>query len=100
MNFNDMKISTRLILGFGVLALLIALMGGIALVKTSVVDEDLEKLVENQIPKVITLFEVKGEINLVARATRNLVITSDPGEIPKEVARIQEARKHISLRLE
>jgi methyl-accepting chemotaxis protein len=100
MNFNDMKISTRLILGFGMLALLIALMGGIALVKTNVVEADLEKLVENQIPKVVTLFEIKGEINIVARATRNLVIMSEPTELPKEVAKILESRKQISLRLE
>ena len=30
MNFNDMKISTRLILGFGMLGLLTALLGGIS----------------------------------------------------------------------
>ena len=100
MNFNDMKISTRLILGFGMLALLIALLGGIALVKTNVVDGDVVELVDDRLPKMVAMFEVKGEINQVARSTRNLVITTDPTEIPKELARIQEARKQISQRLD
>ena len=100
MNFNDMKISTRLILGFGMLALLIALMGGIALVKTNVVDGDVVKLVDDRIPKVITLYEIKGELNNVARATRNMVIRVDPAEIKREIAGIEEARKQIGDRLQ
>jgi methyl-accepting chemotaxis protein len=100
MNFNDMKISTRLILGFGMLALLIALMGGIALVKTNVVNGDVVKLVDDRIPKVITLYEIKGELNNIARATRNMVIRVDPAEIKREIAGIEEARKQIGDRLQ
>ena len=100
MNFNDMKISTRLILGFGMLALLIALMGGIALVKTNVVDGDVGELVDDEIPKVITLYEIKGDLNNVARATRNMVIRVDPAEIKREIAGIEEARKQIGDRLQ
>jgi methyl-accepting chemotaxis protein len=100
MNFNDMKISTRLVLGFGLLAMLITLMGGIALVKTNVVEDDVVKLVEDRIPKVISLFEIKGELNNVARATRNMVIRVDPTDIKKEIAGIEEASKQISDRLQ
>ena len=100
MNFRDIKISTRLILGFGLLALLIALMGGIALVKTNVVNDDVVKLVDDRIPKVITLYEIKGELNNIARATRNMVIRVDPAEIKREIAGIEEARKQIGARLQ
>jgi methyl-accepting chemotaxis protein len=100
MNFSDLKISARLILGFGMLTLLIALMGGIALVKTNVVDGDVVKLVDDRIPKVITLYEIKGELNNVARATRNMVIRVEPADIKKEIAGIEEARKQIGDRLQ
>ena len=100
MNFSDLKISARLILGFGMLTLLIALMGGIALVKTNVVDGDVVKLVDDRIPKVITLYEIKGELNNIARATRNMVIRVDPAEIKREIAGIEEARKQIGDRLQ
>ena len=100
MNFSDLKISTRLILGFGMLTLLMALMGGIALVKTNVVDGDVVKLVDDEIPKVIALYEIKGELNNIARATRNMVIRVDPAEIKREIAGLEEARKQIADHLQ
>jgi methyl-accepting chemotaxis protein len=96
MNFADMKISTRLILGFGMLALLIGLMGAISAVKITAVGELVEKLVNDRIPKVVSLYEAEGEINKVARATRNMVILTDAAEIKQEGARIAEARNKIS----
>jgi methyl-accepting chemotaxis protein len=96
MNFAHMKISTRLILGFGMLALLIALMGAISAMKITVVGDLLDKLVNDRIPKVVSLYEVQGEINKVASATRNMVILSDAAEIKKEEALIADSRKKIS----
>ena len=100
MSLKDLKISTRLILGFGLLALLIALLGGIASVRISGIGESFDLVVRDKVPKVITLFEVEGDINVVARATRNMVILSDPAEIKKEEARIVAARKTISEKLD
>ncbi len=99
MNLHDMKISTRLILGFGLLALLMALIGGIALVKTSLINDTLDELVDDRVPKVILLLEVKVEINQIARASRNMLIMSDPAAIKKEVADIEQARTQIGLHL-
>jgi len=56
MNLKDIKISTRLILGFGLLALLMGLIGGIAMFKTNVVKSDMDTLVKDKVPKIITLF--------------------------------------------
>ncbi len=100
MNLKDLKISTRLSLGFGLLALLIALMGAIASVKIHGVGESFDLVVKDQVPKVISLFEVEGDINVVARAARNMVILSDPAEIKKEEARIVAARKTITEKLD
>ena len=100
MSLKDLKISTRLILGFGLLALLIALLGGIASVRISGIGESFDLVVRDKVPKVITLFEVEGDINVVARATRNMLILSDPAEIKKEEARIVAARKTISEKLD
>ena len=100
MNFNDMKISTRLILGFGILAILITLMGGISAVKNQAINESLHQLTKDRVPKLIALYEIEGAVNLVARAARNMLLTSDPGEIKKEAARVETARKDIGARLD
>ena len=99
MSLKDTRISTRLMLGFGLLALLIALTGGIAVVKVDAMSDSFETVVNDRVPRVIALFEVKGEINLIARATRNMVLVRDTADVKKEAARIDVARKKIDERL-
>jgi methyl-accepting chemotaxis protein len=99
MNFSDMKISTRLILGFGMMAMLIALMGLITVTKISTVDEDFHAVSEDMTPKVISLYEIQGNLSIVARATRNMLLLSDPAAVQKELARISDARKDIGERM-
>ena len=44
MNFNDMKISARLILGFAVMGVLIVILGAVAIWKSSVIQTDFKKI--------------------------------------------------------
>jgi methyl-accepting chemotaxis protein len=99
MNFSDMKISTRLILGFGMMAMLIALMGLITVTKTSDVDEHFHQVSQDLTPKVISLYEIQKNLNIAARATRNLLLLSDPAAMQKELAYISEARKNVGERM-
>jgi len=99
MNFNDMKISTRLIIGFGMMAMLIALMGFITVSKSNGVDDRFQQVSKDLTPKVVSLYDIQKGRNVVARATRNMILVSDPTEVQKEAARITEARKDISDRM-
>jgi methyl-accepting chemotaxis protein len=99
MNFSDMKISTRLILGFGMMAMLIALMGFITVSKITGVDERFSQVNNDLTPKVVSLYEIQKNLNVVARATRNMILVSGPDEIQKETGRISVARKDIGERM-
>lgn len=44
-------------------------------------------------PKVVSLYEIQKSLNVVARATRSMILVSEPAEVQKEAARINEARK-------
>lgn len=46
----------------------------IALIKTNVVEGNVDKLVDDQTPKVVALFEIKGQLNNIARASGNMII--------------------------
>ncbi len=100
MNLNDLKISHRLTLGFGLLALIIALMGLFSIMKVGEVQSDLKLTTGDRMPKVLSLYEVQNQINLVARATRNMLILSDAAQIKSERERVESARKAISERLD
>lgn len=58
MNLNQMTIRTRLALGFGVMALMIVLMGAVSLIKTATLHDDFRAVVYDQYPKIEELHEI------------------------------------------
>ena len=100
MNLNDMKISTRLMLGFGAMALLIALLGAISLFEVSAITLSFNAVAKDRLPKAVSSYEIEGDINLIARAMRNMVIMSEAADVEKEAAHIVAASKDIDTRLD
>ena len=100
MNLDDMKISTRLILGFGILGLLTALLGGVSQFKVGAINALFNQVVGERIPRMASVNDIKGDVNAIAIALRNIIITSDSAVVQKEGARIDEARKHIAGQLD
>ncbi|MFO1196228.1 MAG: methyl-accepting chemotaxis protein [Burkholderiaceae bacterium] len=100
MNLRNTKISTRLVFGFGLLALLTLGMGGMSLVKIRTVDEEFRLVVDDRYPKISSLTGVKDDLNVIARSMRNTLILDDPAAVRKEVGRIDEARKDAARRID
>ena len=98
MNLNDIKISTRLILGFSILGLLLAFMAGISLLKFKSMNEMFDEVINDRVPKVASINEIKADVTLIADALRNMIIMSDSVDIKKEAGRIEVARKQIGER--
>jgi methyl-accepting chemotaxis protein len=99
MNFGDMKISNRLLLGFGTLGLLTALLGGISHLKVGVINDLFHQVISERIPKIVSVNEIKGDVNLIAIALRNIILTSDSAVVKREADRIQVAGKRIASQL-
>ncbi len=99
MKLDDLRISTRLFLGFGVLGLLIAFLGGVAQFKVSDMNGLFAQVVQSRIPKIVLVNEIKGDVTLIAEAVRNMIMISDTAEIIKERGRIEGARQRIDQRL-
>ena len=60
MTLQNLKISTRLMLGFGLMALLILVMSGTTTFFTNRADEQFHIVTEDRLPKVINLHALKG----------------------------------------
>ncbi|MHB8950126.1 MAG: MCP four helix bundle domain-containing protein, partial [Rhodoferax sp.] len=99
MNLNNLKISSRLIFGFGVLGLLIALMGGVSLLKVGVMNSLFNQVIDERVPSIATTNEVKGDLNLISIALRNTMMMRDADGIKTEVNRIEAARVRINANL-
>jgi len=98
MNINDMKISIRLILGFVILGLLLAFMAGVSLLKFKSMNDMFDEVINDRVPKVAAINDIKADVTLIADALRNMIIMSDTADIKKEAGRIDAARKQIGER--
>ncbi|HIJ89505.1 MAG: methyl-accepting chemotaxis protein [Desulfobulbaceae bacterium] len=98
--FKNMKIGMKLGLGFGVVLTLMLIVGGISFGKLQELGNDSEKLAEDMWPKAQMAYAIQGDLNLVARAVRNILLNTDEAIQQKELTRISEADKDIEKNLE
>jgi methyl-accepting chemotaxis protein len=97
---KNLKIGVRLGLGFAIIVVLMLVVGGYSIIKINQLDTIVNSLVEDKYPKTVMLNEMKGNINVIARALRNLLLLDDKEEIKKETQRILDAREAIGSRVE
>jgi methyl-accepting chemotaxis protein len=91
---KNFKIGTRLSLGFGILLLLMMVVGGYGIKSVKALHDEIEVLVEDRMVKVEQANSIIDQINIVARATRNMIIDDNNKENQaKEAQRIADARK-------
>jgi methyl-accepting chemotaxis protein len=81
MNTSNAKIATLLKLGFGLLGLLIVLMGALSYFKASGAERAFENVVDNRYPKISALHTINDRIKESARLQRDMLLLSDSDEI-------------------
>jgi methyl-accepting chemotaxis protein len=90
---KNLKIGTRLSLGFGILLLFMMTVGGYGIKSINTLHEEIDQLVEDRMVKVEQANGIIDQINIVARATRNMIIDDNAENQAKEAQRIADARK-------
>jgi len=98
--FTNMKIGTRLGLGFGLVLLLLGTIAFIAITRMANLNDNIDKIVNDRYPKTVIANDVIDNINKIARSMRNMLIMKDPEQIKKELDRVQDARKVIKESLD
>src|SRR5690554_3674650 len=92
---NNMKIGTRLTIGFASLLILLALISVLALVNMSTMNRNTEEVTVRYYPQTVTANNILRNVNLAARSIRNIVMLSDLAEMKNEEQRIIESGQTI-----
>jgi methyl-accepting chemotaxis protein len=92
MQLSQLKISTRLTFGFGLLVLLSLLSAGLSLNKLAGVQASLEDVVKDNNYKIRLNNDMSQAIHVVARVIRTLIILEDEGQMAVEKEKITQAR--------
>jgi methyl-accepting chemotaxis protein len=98
--FANMRIATRLGLGFGILVLLMIAISGIGITRLGSVNGSLSDIVGDKWPKAVSANAVTAGTNEIAIAMRNLLLSTDKADQKQQVEIVMEARKAIGAQME
>ncbi|MEY4753454.1 MAG: hypothetical protein RJA44_1129, partial [Pseudomonadota bacterium] len=96
MNFNDLKISSQLRLGFGLLMAMMLVMGGVTFLNISVIESEVTKITDDRYAKIAELVHVKDNADVVVRALYNMGLHHEQADVRKEIDALQASRKSTS----
>ncbi len=88
-----MKVGVRQAVGFGAVILLLAVVVVTSLGSMKNIDQKLDLIINDRYPKTVLANQIVDNINVMARAMRNLLILKDADQLAKERARIPAMRK-------
>jgi len=93
---KNMKIGPRLAFGFGIILLLLVINVAIGYYAIGKLDHAVDDITKDKFPKVQTLFNVKEQINIAARALRNIALAKDSAVRKQEDERMKVAADTIT----
>jgi len=93
MKLNDLKISTRLGLGFGALAALMALLGALSIVKLFALRDEFDTVMNDRYVKIGLATGIRSVNADVSVALRNLFIVTNPAEVKAQFELIESGSK-------
>ena len=96
MSTANMKVGTRLGLGFAAVIVMLIVVAVIGITNMRSIQVGLNDMVKDKFPKTQWASIIINNVNVQARAVRNALFLTDKDKIQKELARIPEARKTIS----
>jgi len=91
MVLSNAKLGTKLYSGFGVVLGLMVIVAAISITRLSAVNEEVEKIVKDANVKVSLANGMNDQINVIARAIRNVVLAEDNSMKNQEKQRMVEA---------
>jgi len=92
MSLTNMNLGTKLAGGFSVVLLLMVIIAVIGVNRLGAINEGVETIVKDANVKVALANDMTGEINVIARAIRNVALLKDDKQKMEEKKRLEDSR--------
>jgi methyl-accepting chemotaxis protein len=90
--FRNLKVSSRLALAFGAVSILLATVVMMGIHSLAGLSANVDEMVTDKYPKVVISYDTIGNIQEIAIAMRNIVLTDSQDATRRELAQIDESR--------
>ena len=97
---NDMKVATKLALGFGVLIIMLALVSFIGISRMAQINASLDQVMEERWPRAEMAGSIVERSSTIAIALRNMMLTSNPQDRAQQKQLIMETRASLAATLD
>ena len=95
MNIKNLRVRTRLILGFGIVCAFLMLIALEGLVSVNAVRAGLDNIASDKTPKVFASASIINQVDAIAIALRNMMLTDDAADRQRQVEVINKSREII-----
>ncbi|MES2164351.1 MAG: methyl-accepting chemotaxis protein [Pseudomonadota bacterium] len=92
----NLKVGTRLSLGFGLVLALLLSVALLGVYNMSTIHAKLDRIVGQNVAKGDLVQDMSESVHVVARVTRTMVLLTEPGAILSELGHLQTAREHYN----
>jgi methyl-accepting chemotaxis protein len=97
---SNLRIGVRLGLAFVVILALMILMATISYIRMNQMRSGLDTVIHGRYPEAVLANDISGQVNIMARAMRNVLLLKSPTEIQKELDRIPACDRAVMADLE
>jgi len=92
MSFRDLKLGTKLGMGFGVVLLFLVVIVGLGVNRVNLLNTHLDEIVNDRNPKLIWAYELNDGVVEIFLAVRNMALNQDAKFLQEEKARMEKIR--------
>jgi len=92
---KNLKIGVRLGIGFGLLLALLSAVSVFSIIRVTNLDHEISQMATDKFPKTMMVNAASDAVNIQARATRNMLLDTNPASLAKELERVTEQRKVV-----
>jgi methyl-accepting chemotaxis protein len=97
---NRINIGARLAAAFAFVLALMVVIVFVGITRLSALNAGTKEIVEDAFPKVMAGVAIKDEVNVIARGTRNMLLSEDEKVIKAEAERIAKSRATVTSKME
>jgi len=98
MRIDNLRISSRLVLGFALLGLMVLAMVAAVWLQLATMNGLFDEVADARLPRMVAANAIKEDVQVIGTSVRNMILMSDGAAIRAEDERIQRTQQRIAQR--
>ena len=96
MSLTNLKLRTKLLLGFGLTIVLVSIVTFIGTTRMNLINDKVNRIVQIRMPQMNMFYEIMKDYDVIARSARNIALTSDEGVRQKQKESLAKAKTDLT----